>query len=84
MGHADCRGPRRAVRSDRSGNRTAQFIQDALVDGNVVDFDGFLPHNRALRQEIAELAAKTRRRDLLLNDYTIVMFYDERLPGGCV
>ncbi|MCA9152490.1 MAG: DUF3418 domain-containing protein, partial [Planctomycetales bacterium] len=73
---------KRSVRYGPLDPETARqiFIQQALVDGNVNDFDSFVTQNRALREEIAELAAKTRRRDLLLDDYTIYMFYDERLP----
>ncbi|MCA9171344.1 MAG: ATP-dependent RNA helicase HrpA, partial [Planctomycetales bacterium] len=74
---------KRSVRYGPLDPETARqiFIQQALVDGNVNDFDSFVTQNRALREEIAELAAKTRRRDLLLDDYTIYMFYDERLPN---
>ncbi|WP_436714730.1 ATP-dependent RNA helicase HrpA [Roseiconus lacunae] len=41
-------------------------------------------HNRALRQALEELAAKTRRRDLVVDDYVITRFYQERLPDDVV
>ena len=60
------------------------FIQGGLVDEQAVPFDPFLRANQQLRTEIEELAARTRRRDYLLDDYSFYAFYDERLPNGCV
>ncbi len=37
-------------------------------------------HNRALREAISQLAAKTRRRDLVIDDYVVARFYQSRLP----
>jgi ATP-dependent helicase HrpA len=45
-----------------------------------------------LREELARLAAKTRSRQHVLDDYAVYQFYDQRLPqevcdrgvqGGC-
>ena len=56
------------------------FIESALVDQRADLRDKFYHHNRKIREEIAGLAAKTRRRDYLLDDYTIFAFYNRRLP----
>ncbi len=62
------------------------FIRHALVDG---DWDmsrtdkrltAFDRANRTLRTQLAELEERTRRRDILVDDETIVEFYHRRLP----
>ncbi len=57
------------------------FIQDALVEQEFDTQAPFFRHNRQLRDELAKLAAKTRRRDLIVDDYAVYRFYDERLPN---
>lgn len=37
-------------------------------------------HNRQLAEAIAQLAAKTRRRDLVIDSYIVARFYQSRLP----
>ena len=37
-------------------------------------------HNRALANAVAQLAAKTRRRDLVVDSYRVARFYEARLP----
>jgi ATP-dependent helicase HrpA len=63
------------------------FIRNALVDG---DWDlgridrrltAFDRANRALRQELAEIEERTRRRDILFDDEAIVDFYSRRIPA---
>ncbi len=56
------------------------FIQDALVQQQLETREPFFEHNRRVREELAEWAARTRRREYLLDDYTIYAFYDQRLP----
>ena len=56
------------------------FIEGALVDQRGDLRERFYRANRRVRDEIAELAAKTRRREYLLDDYSIYRFYDERVP----
>ncbi len=56
------------------------FIRSALVEGDYRSRQKFWLHNRALLDEIGELEAKGRRRDLLVDDAVIHEFYDERLP----
>ncbi|MCY7413235.1 MAG: ATP-dependent RNA helicase HrpA, partial [Salinibacterium sp.] len=62
------------------------FVRHALVDGDIpvermkarlFDFDRA---NRALRQQLAELEERTRRRDILFDDEAIVDFYRRRVP----
>jgi ATP-dependent helicase HrpA len=63
------------------------FIRNALVDG---DWDlgridrrltAFDRANRALRQELAEIEERTRRRDILFDDEAIVDFFSRRIPA---
>jgi ATP-dependent helicase HrpA len=56
------------------------FIQSALVEGELPETYGFMEHNRELIRQIEELESKTRRRNLLVDDFTLYRFYDERLP----
>ncbi len=57
------------------------FIENALVRGEMESDDPFLVHNLGLVEEIRELEAKVRRRDLLVGDRTLFDFYDKRLPA---
>ena len=57
------------------------FIQHALVEQELDTPAAFFRHNRQLRDELAKLAAKSRRRDFVVDDYDVYRFYDERLPG---
>lgn len=63
------------------------FIRNALVDG---DWDttrlshaltAFDRQNRRLRDELAQIEERTRRRDILFDDEAIVTFYDRRIPA---
>ena len=40
----------------------------------------FVRHNWMLEEAISQLAAKTRRRDLVVDTYTLARFYQSRLP----
>ena len=62
------------------------FIRHALVEGewptdpkNDRNYD-FDRANRALREELAELEERTRRRDILFDDEAVFEFYHRRLP----
>ncbi|MBX3389533.1 MAG: ATP-dependent RNA helicase HrpA [Phycisphaeraceae bacterium] len=57
------------------------FIENALVQGDMDTMAPFLAHNLALIEEIRELEAKMRRRDLLAGDRAVFDFYDKRLPS---
>jgi ATP-dependent helicase HrpA len=63
------------------------FIRNALVDGDW-DIDrvdarvsAFDRENRALRNQLAELEERTRRRDILYDDEAVFDFYQRRIPA---
>jgi len=66
------------------------FIRAALVEGRYQaksgrgPVPGFWAHNQRLRAELDELEAKSRRRDILVEDQALYEFYDERLPDSVV
>ena len=60
------------------------FLQNALIEGDWRTRHHFFRDNRALIQELEELEAKTRRRDLLISDEQLFRFYDERIPRTVV
>ena len=75
-------------RVDPAGAREI-FLRAGLVEGGWRPRDPrgryrFLEHNERLRAEVAELEERTRRRDLLVDDQTIVDFYDARIPTSVV
>ena len=57
------------------------FIQSALVEEDFHSKQAFWQHNQALRRELADLEARGRRRDLIVEDRSIYEFYDQQLPG---
>ena len=57
------------------------FIRHALVEGEYQTEAPFFVHNRELLEEVALLEAKSRRRDILVDEQTLFAFYDERLPA---
>ncbi len=60
------------------------FIRHALVEGDWASPHAFLAANAALVERIGELEARTRRRDLVVDDNTLVAFYDRRIPASVV
>ncbi|KNX39250.1 ATP-dependent helicase [Luteipulveratus halotolerans] len=60
------------------------FIRHALVEGDWDTHHTFFQQNRALLDRLADLEARARRRDLLVDDETLVQFYDERIPESVV
>ncbi len=60
------------------------FIQHALIEGDWRTRHHFFRDNRALIEQLEELEAKTRRRDLLISDEQIFSFYDARIPASVV
>ena len=56
------------------------FIQEALVNGDTQLNFAFLKDNLALMEEAETLEEKTRRRDILADEETLVAFYAERIP----
>ena len=60
------------------------FIRHALVEGDWQTHHRFFHDNIALVKRLTELEARARRRDLLVDDETLVDFYDALLPAGIV
>jgi len=56
------------------------FVREALVPGELATAGAFLPHNRKLVAEVAELEHKARRQDVLVDDEALGAFYAERVP----
>ncbi len=57
------------------------LIENGLVENELTTTARFVRHNIQLRESIAALAAKTRRRDMVVDGYTIAAFYQSRLPA---
>ncbi|EMI55050.1 ATP-dependent RNA helicase HrpA, partial [Rhodopirellula sallentina] len=56
------------------------LIRNGLVDRELPTTAKFVRHNRGLLDAIEKLAAKTRCRDLVVDDYVLQAFYQSRLP----
>ena len=59
----------------------AIFLRSALVEGLWRTRHHFFADNQALRAEAEALEERARRRDLVVDDETILAFYDARVPG---
>ncbi|MBI5460656.1 MAG: ATP-dependent RNA helicase HrpA [Gammaproteobacteria bacterium] len=57
------------------------FIRQALVPGELISKAAFLEHNHTLIEAVLELEAKSRRRDVLVDEELLYRFFDERLPS---
>ncbi|MEJ2402724.1 MAG: ATP-dependent RNA helicase HrpA [Candidatus Thiodiazotropha sp.] len=58
------------------------FIRSALVDGDFHTRAPFWRHNQELIAAVHDLEAKSRRRDILVDEERIYEFYDQRIPEG--
>jgi len=56
------------------------FIREALVYGEYHCKAMFFKHNRALIEEVEKLEAKSRRRDILVDEEILYDFYDKIIP----
>ncbi|WP_257721083.1 ATP-dependent RNA helicase HrpA [Lacimicrobium alkaliphilum] len=56
------------------------FIREALVNLDTKLNQEFLTHNQQLVEQVEELEAKSRRRDILVDEEHLVAFYQQRLP----
>ncbi|MEZ6116915.1 MAG: ATP-dependent RNA helicase HrpA [Pirellulaceae bacterium] len=56
------------------------FIQHGLVENQIHTNAKWHQQNQQVIAEIAELAAKTRKREYLLDEYTLFAAYDRKLP----
>ncbi|MDN5872056.1 MAG: ATP-dependent RNA helicase HrpA [Nitrococcus sp.] len=59
----------------------ALFIREGLVNGRIHTRGRFLTHNQQIITEIEALEAKSRRRDVLVDEAILEAFYAERLPA---
>lgn len=57
------------------------LIQHGLAERQLQTNARFVRHNRSLRESFEILAAKTRRRDMVIDDFRILQFYQQRLPA---
>ena len=74
--------PRRRVRYgpiDPLASRE-MMIRSGLVEGEFETRAPFFRHNQGVRDELEHLAAKARRRDLLVEDQMVADFYEARIP----
>ncbi len=60
------------------------FIRHALVEGDWSSRHAFRADNAALLERLGKLEARTRRRDLVVDDNALVAFYDQRIPASVV
>ena len=60
------------------------FIRHALVEGEWDTRHRFFHANRALLEDVEELETRARRRDLSVDEETLVAFYDARIPAHVV
>jgi len=58
------------------------FIRHALVYGEYNCNADFFAHNRALIEEVENLEAKSRRRDILVDEEILYDFYDKLIPDN--
>jgi ATP-dependent helicase HrpA len=56
------------------------FIRHALVQGEYRSRATFALHNQRIREELAELEAKARRPDLLIEEQAVFDYFDARIP----
>ena len=56
------------------------FIHQALVKGEFRTAAPFFEHNRRLVEEVRQIEAKARRRDVLVDEERSFRFYDARVP----
>jgi len=58
------------------------FIRHALIEGEWQCRHAFFADNRQLLEEIEQMEAKSRRRDILVDEQVLYAFYDARIPAG--
>lgn len=57
------------------------FLRDGLARGDIQTRGTFLDHNLALMEQVRELEARERRRDLLLDEDALAELYGQRVPA---
>lgn len=75
--------PRRKIHYAKIKPQEARelFIRGALVAADFNCQAGFFKHNQNLLAEIEALEAKSRRRDVLVDDEVLYQFYDQHIPA---
>jgi ATP-dependent helicase HrpA len=58
------------------------FVREALVAGNGQVSGDFAAANRRLIAEVEQLEARIRRRDIVVDETSLVSFYTSRIPKG--
>ncbi|MCB2263718.1 MAG: ATP-dependent RNA helicase HrpA [Candidatus Thiosymbion ectosymbiont of Robbea hypermnestra] len=58
------------------------FLRFALVEGDFETRAPFWRHNRELIEYVRYLEAKSRRRDILVDEEALYAFYAQRIPSG--
>ena len=58
------------------------FIREALVQGQIKRQLPFIKHNIKLIESVQELEAKSRRRDILVDEQELYDAYDRHVPAG--
>jgi ATP-dependent helicase HrpA len=58
------------------------FLRFALVEGDFASRAPFWRHNRELIEYVQHLEAKSRRRDILVDEDAVYAFYAQRVPDG--
>lgn len=56
------------------------MIEHGLAEESMTTSADFVRHNRNLRAQLATMASKTRRRDLVVDQYAVMRFYQRTLP----
>ena len=56
------------------------FIRSALIEGDFESKASFFHHNQQLISDLESLEAKSRRRDIVVDEYVLYDFYQEHLP----
>ncbi|MGV6827258.1 MAG: ATP-dependent RNA helicase HrpA, partial [bacterium] len=58
------------------------FIRHGLVAGDFDTRAKFWRHNQELIEEVHDMEARSRRRDILVDEEVIYGFYDQQIPAG--
>ncbi len=60
------------------------LIEHGLLQYDLQPLPQFLTHNRGLIGSVVQLAQKTRMRQLIVDDYQLLQFYERHLPAAVV
>ncbi len=60
------------------------FIEHGIIEGQMQHTFGFAQHNQKLLDDMEQAAAKTRRRDWVVQPALLYQFFNDKLPEHCV